>query len=74
MTIENDVTFAEDASQVRTGNAHTSWRPCATWPSARSTATRRTSRSIWPPRCATTAATPADHWPSSGSRSDETDI
>ena len=29
-----DVTFAEDASQVRTGAGPTSWRPCATWSSA----------------------------------------
>jgi hypothetical protein len=26
-----DVTFCEDAPQVRTGAAHTSWRSCATW-------------------------------------------
>jgi hypothetical protein len=29
-----DVTFAEDASQVRTGNAPRVMASCATWPSA----------------------------------------
>jgi hypothetical protein len=55
-----DVTFAEDASQVRTGSGPTSWPPCATSPSARFTAQ---DRSTSPPRSATTAATPGRRWP-----------
>jgi predicted transposase YbfD/YdcC len=69
-TIENGlhcvrgVTFAEDASQLRTGTARRSWSACATWSSACSAGL---ARSTSPPRCATTAATPTDHWSPWGS-------
>src|SRR5206468_12628457 len=49
-----DVTFAEDASQVRTGNTHGPWPACATSPSA-SCAPTATATS--PRRCAATPAT-----------------
>ena len=50
-----DVTFAEDASQLRTGNAPRVMRACATWPSASCTAEVTPTS---PPRCATTPVTP----------------
>ena len=59
-----DTTFAEDASQVRTGAGPTSWRPCATWSSACSAGP---GRSTSPPRYATTPATPPGPWPPSAS-------
>ena len=43
-----DVTFAEDASQVRTGAAQASWRSCGTWSSACSAGQ---GRSTSPPLC-----------------------
>jgi predicted transposase YbfD/YdcC len=73
-TIENglhyvrDVTFAEDASQLRTGSAPQVMRPCATWSSAPYAAP---GRSTSPPRSDITAATPADRLPPSESASDE---
>jgi predicted transposase YbfD/YdcC len=76
-TIENglhwvrDVTFAEDASQLRTGPARKSWPACATSPSACSAAP---GRSTSPPPYATTPATHVDRSPPSGSPLDETDI
>jgi Transposase DDE domain len=66
-----DTTFAEDASQVRTGAAPTSWRACATWSSGCSVGR---GRSTSPPRCAATPATHADPSPHSGSASDDPDI
>jgi hypothetical protein len=64
-----DVTFCEDASQVRTGAApHVMATLRNLWPSARSA---RLGRSTSPPRCATTPATHADRSPPSGSHSDE---
>jgi predicted transposase YbfD/YdcC len=63
-----DTTFAEDASQIRTGAAPTSWRPCATWPSGCSVGR---GRSTSPPRCAATPATHADPSPPLGLASDE---
>jgi hypothetical protein len=48
-----------------------SWPACATWPSA---CCAGPGRSTSPPRCATMPATHADHWPPSGSASDEPDI
>jgi hypothetical protein len=65
-----DVTFAEDASQLRTGAAPTSWRSCAT---SRSGCSAGPGRSTSPPPYAATPATHADPWPPSGSASDETD-
>jgi predicted transposase YbfD/YdcC len=50
-----DVTFAEDACQVRTGTAHGPWRACATSPSASCTPTATATS---PPPCAATPATP----------------
>jgi hypothetical protein len=52
-----DITFAEDASRVRTGTGPTSWPACATAPSARCAAP---SRSISPLPSVTTPATPPD--------------
>jgi predicted transposase YbfD/YdcC len=66
-----DVTFAEDASQVRTGSAPQIMAALRNLSSAYSTGP---GRSTSPPRCATTAATHADHWPPSESASDEPDI
>jgi hypothetical protein len=66
-----DVTFAEDASQVRTGAAPPSWRSCGTWSSACSAGQ---GRSTSPPRYAATPATPTDPWQPWESASDEPDI
>jgi predicted transposase YbfD/YdcC len=66
-----DVTFAEDASQVRTGTAPGSWPACATSPSA---SCERTTPATWPPPYAATPATPPDPWPSSASPAHEPDI
>jgi hypothetical protein len=66
-----DVTFAEDASQVRTGAAPPSWRSCGTWSSACSAGH---GRSTSPPRYAATPATPTDPWQPWESASDEPDI
>lgn len=66
-----DVTLAEDASQVRTGNAPESWRPSGTlWPASCADGVIPTS----PPRCATTAATPPVCWDSLASHTREPDI
>jgi predicted transposase YbfD/YdcC len=62
-----DVTFAEDASQVR---AETGPQVMACLRNLVIGVLRRSG----PPRCATTAATHADHWPPSESASDEPDI
>jgi hypothetical protein len=76
-TIENglhwvrDVTFCEDASQLRTGTAPQAWPACATWPSGHCAAP---GRSTSPPRYAITAVTPADPSPPWESAWDETDI
>jgi hypothetical protein len=66
-----DVTFAEDASQVRTGAGPASWPACATWSSGCSVGP---GRSTSPPRYAAMLATHADPSPPSGSTSDEPDI
>jgi hypothetical protein len=52
-----DTSFAEDASQVRTGAAPSAMAACATWPSA---CCAGPGRSTSPPRCAATPATRAD--------------
>jgi hypothetical protein len=51
-----DVTFAEDASQVRTGAAPHVMPACATWSSGCSVGPGRSTS----PRCATTPATHTD--------------
>ena len=66
-----DITFAEDASQVRTGAAPNVMAACATSSSACSVGR---GRSTSPPRCAATPATHTDPSPASGSASDEPDI
>jgi predicted transposase YbfD/YdcC len=77
-TIENglhwvrDVTFAEDASQVRTGNAPTVMAALRNL--AIGVLSRAQGRSTSPPRYAATPATHTDPWPPWGSASDEPDI
>jgi hypothetical protein len=66
-----DVTFTEDASQVRSGTARRSWPACATWPLA---CRAGQARSTSPPHSGSTAATPTDPWRPSRSGSDQTDI
>ena len=69
-----DVTFAEDASQRRTGSAPramATWRPGATSPSAPFASPGRAAS---PPASGTTPATPADLSPSSDSHDHETDV
>lgn len=68
-----DVTLGEDASQVRTGAAPGSWRPCATWSWA-SCACAATPTS--PLRCVATPEIPSGPWPCSAwpSRAYEPDI
>jgi predicted transposase YbfD/YdcC len=70
-----DVTFAEDASQVRTGSGPTSWRRYATWSSGRCAGR---DQSTSPPRCAATPVTHADLWTPRasplGAATDEPDI
>ena len=66
-----DVTFAEDASQVRTGAAP---NVMAALRNLVIGVLSRAARSTSPPRCAATPATHADPSPPSGSASDATDI
>jgi predicted transposase YbfD/YdcC len=66
-----DVTFCEDASQVRTGAGP---HVMACLRNLVIGVLSQAGRSTSPPRCAATPATPADPWPPSGSASDETDI
>ncbi|MGW2818746.1 ISAs1 family transposase [Streptomyces sp. NPDC001415] len=66
-----DVTFAEDASHLRTGSAPAPWRPGATSPSA---PLAPPGRAASPPASGTTPATPADRSPSSDSHDHETDV
>ena len=65
-----DTTFAEDASQVRTGNTHGPWPACATSPSASCTPAATTTS---PPRCAVTPATPPGSCRCWASQADEPD-
>jgi hypothetical protein len=67
-----DVTFAEDASQVRAGTApRVPWPPCATSLSVRCAWPGRPTA---PPRCDTTAATRPGLSPTLASLPHETDI
>jgi predicted transposase YbfD/YdcC len=61
-----DVTYTEDASQIRTGNGPEQWPPSATWPSAHSDSTGTPTS---PKRYATTPAAPNDPSNSSASPS-----
>ena len=63
-----DITFAEDASQVRTGAAP---HVMATLRNLAIGVLAGPGRSTSPPRCATTPATHTDPWPPSASASDD---
>lgn len=66
-----DATFAEDASQLRTGNAP---RAMATWRNLAIGAMRLGGIRTWPPASAATHATPADPSRSSASRDHTPDV
>jgi hypothetical protein len=66
-----DVTYAEDAPQIRARNAPASWPPSGTWPSS---CIAGPGIPTSPPPATTTPATPAAPWQPADSALYETDI